>query len=188
VENDPLSASDPSGLCDYFLCITVTDNPPSTGSRPNQPSVGASNAFAYKDNDVPHYSPVCANDMAWPCRLHLRNPFTKLKTLLPTVCGGGAFGYGGVGGHAGPVHGEILGLVEYDSRLGGAHGGLVGAGAKQVTGGIESMRTWNDWQAHTSPIVLGGIEIKGATNVFGKQINTESRDIGGLAQYEDGNL
>ncbi len=45
----------------------------------------------------------------------------KLKSLVPSVCGGGGFGYGGAGGHAGPVHGEILGLVEYDSRLGGAH-------------------------------------------------------------------
>jgi len=104
------------------------------------------------------------------------------------VCGGGGFGYGGAGGHAGAAHGEILGLVEYDSRLGGAHGGLVGAGAGNFTRGVESMRTWNDWQAHTTPIGLGGIEIPGATSVFGKNINTQSKDIGGLAQYENGNL
>jgi hypothetical protein len=111
-----------------------------------------------------------------------------LKGLIPSVCGGGGFGYGGAGGHAGSVHGEILGLVEYDSRLGGAHGGLAGGGAGHFTGGVESMRTWSDWQAHTTPIGLGGVEIPGATRVFGKQINTQSRDIGGLAQYENGNL
>jgi len=49
---------------------------------------------------------------------------SKLKNLIPSVCGGGGFGYGGAGGHVGPIHGELLGLVEYDSRLGGAHGGL----------------------------------------------------------------
>jgi hypothetical protein len=50
------------------------------------------------------------------------------------------------------------------------------------------MRTWSDWQAHTTPIGLGGVEIPGATGAFGKQINTQSGDIGGLAQYENGNL
>ncbi len=64
----------------------------------------------------------------------------------------------------------------------------MGAGAGNFTGGVESMRTWNDWQAHTTPIGLGGIEIPGATNVFGKNINTQSKDFGGLAQYENGNL
>ncbi len=113
---------------------------------------------------------------------------STLKSLVPSVCGGGGFAYGGVGGHAGSVHGEILGLVEYDSRLGGAHGGLAGVGAGPLIGGVESMRTWNDWQAHTTFIGLGGIEIPNATSVFGKNINTQSKDIGGLAQYENGNL
>ena len=69
---------------------------------------------------------------------------TKIEVLLPSVCGGGGFGYGGAGAHLGSVHGEILGLVEYDSRLGGAHGGLVGVGAGHFIGGLESMRTWSD--------------------------------------------
>jgi hypothetical protein len=56
------------------------------------------------------------------------------------------------------------------------------------TGGVESMRTWSDWQAHTTPIGLGGIEIPGASSVFGKNLNTQSQDLGGLAQYESGNL
>jgi aspartate/methionine/tyrosine aminotransferase len=49
-------------------------------------------------------------------------------------------------------------------------------------------RTPVRWQAHTTPIGLGGVEIPGATGAFEKQINTQSRDIGGLAQYENGNL
>ena len=113
---------------------------------------------------------------------------SNILRLVPEICGGGGFGYGGIGGHAGPVHGEILGLVEYDSRLGGAHGGIIGAGFGHFTGGVESMRTWRDWKAHTGPIGLGGVEIPGATGAFGKQINTQSRDIGGLAQYEKGNV
>jgi RHS repeat-associated protein len=117
----------------------------------------------------------------------------KIKSLLPSLCGGGGFGYGGVGGHAGPVHGEILGLVEYDSRLGGAHGGLVGGGLdipllRNFTAGVESMRTWSDWQTHTTPIALGGIDLPGASSFFGGTLNVQSRDIGGLAQYDNGNL
>lgn len=79
-------------------------------------------------------------------------------------------------------------LVQYDSQDGGAHGGLVGIGAGHFIGGFESMRTWNDWQAHTSPIVLGGIEIPGASRQFGKKMNVASRDVGGLAQSENGSV
>jgi hypothetical protein len=35
---------------------------------------------------------------------------------------------------------------------------------------------------------LGGKEFKGASKVFGKDINVKSRDLGGLAQYENGKL
>jgi RHS repeat-associated protein len=113
---------------------------------------------------------------------------TIADAVIPSVCGGGGFGYGGVGLGAGRVHGEVLGLVQYDSQSGGAHGGLLGIGAGHFTGGFESMRTWNDWQTHTGPIALGGVEIPGASRQFGKKIDVHSRDIGGLAQYDDGNL
>ena len=64
----------------------------------------------------------------------------------------------------------------------------MGAGAGPLTVGLEAMRTWHDWEEHIFPIALGGIEIPGATRVFGNQLNTHSRDIGGLAQYENGHL
>ena len=60
--------------------------------------------------------------------------------------------------------------------------------AGDFTGGVESMRTWGDWQSHTTPIGLGGVEIPGASSQFGKSINAKSHDVGVLAQYEDGNL
>lgn len=104
------------------------------------------------------------------------------------LSGGGAFGYAGVGGAAGPVHGEGLALVQYDSEEGGSHGALVGAGAGKYTLGVESMRTWSNWQEHTSPIALGGIEMPGSSSFFGKKLNTHTRDIGGLVQYEHGHL
>jgi RHS repeat-associated protein len=104
------------------------------------------------------------------------------------LCGGGGFTYAGIGAHAGPVHGETLLLVEYDSRYGGAHGGLVGGGVSHFSGGVESMRTWSDWKPHTTPIGLGGIEIPGGTTTFGQPISTQTRDIGGLAQFENGDL
>lgn len=64
----------------------------------------------------------------------------------------------------------------------------MGAGAGHFVGGFESMRTWSDWQAHNAPIALGGIEIPGASRQFGKKIDVHSRDVGGLAQYENGSL
>jgi hypothetical protein len=50
------------------------------------------------------------------------------------------------------------------------------------------MRTWSDWKSHTTPIGLGGIEIPGGTTAFGQPISTQTRDIGGLAQFENGDL
>ena len=40
----------------------------------------------------------------------------------------------------------------------------------------------------SAPIALGGIEIPGASRQFGKKVNVGSRDVGGLAQYENGSL
>jgi RHS repeat-associated protein len=120
---------------------------------------------------------------------YLYSPFRAVGNFLRSLrLSGGGFGYAGVGGGAGPVHGEALALVQYDSEEGGSHGGLMGAGVGHYTFGFEAMRTWKDWQEHISPIALGGIEIPGVTRAFGRQLNTHSRDIGGLAQLENGHL
>lgn len=108
--------------------------------------------------------------------------------LSTSKLSGGGFGYAGVGAGVGPVHFEGLGLVQYDSEEGGSHGALLGAAAGHFTFGYEWMRTWHDWQEHSGPIVLGGKEILGPTRFFGRQVNSHSRDFGGLAQYEGGHL
>ena len=204
VMNNPLSAVDPLGLGECVWDTRVHDCPDADGGpiwkylgamgncRLDGAPIDCHSLRLLRQGGATHLSLfICENG---DCGYHffgdpaMNGLLSKLKNLIPRVCGGGGFGYGGAGGHRGAVHGEILGLVEYDSRLGGAHGGLVGAGAGNFTGGVESMRTWNDWQAHTTPIGLGGIEIPGATSAFGKNINTQSKDIGGLAQYEKGNL
>jgi len=116
------------------------------------------------------------------------NPASPGFAWLPKMCGGGGFAYAGLGGEFGNVHGEMLGLLEYDTTLGGAHGGLAGGGVGNYTGGVESMRTWNDWQVHTAPIGLGGIEVPGASRFFGESVNVKHGDVGGLAQYENRSL
>jgi RHS repeat-associated protein len=84
------------------------------------------------------------------------------KAMMP--CGGGAFGFAGVGFHAGAAEAEVLALVNYDSADGGSHGGLVAGGLGGVLWGREWMRNWNDWSQHSSPIGLAGRETKSAGN------------------------
>ena len=49
---------------------------------------------------------------------------SKLKSLVPRVCGGGGFGYGAANIPLAPkVSIESIGLVEYDSKEGGSAGG-----------------------------------------------------------------
>jgi hypothetical protein len=50
------------------------------------------------------------------------------------------------------------------------------------------MRQWDGWVEHTGPIGLGGVELTGAKRRFGKNINVHSNDVGGLLQYENGQL
>jgi RHS repeat-associated protein len=202
--NSPMRFTDPTGTT-----LIDPEDPSSTpnfplengGGSPNDAAIQQANEATWEEvlnpalwNDEP-------NPEAWedhnqapgtqpaPDSTQLADNrfFSTLKALIPSVCGGGGFGYGGIGWE-GPVHGEALALVEYDSRLGGAHGGLLGAGVGYFTAAYESLRTWSDWQEHNSPIGLGGIPIPGATNIFGTTIGTKSRDIGGLAQYENGTL
>ena len=50
-------------------------------------------------------------------------------------CSGGAFGYAAKTFEFKVGHAELIGLVEYDSKEGGAHGGLFGVGAGHFTFG-----------------------------------------------------
>jgi hypothetical protein len=119
----------------------------------------------------------------------VREKVKKLKKkLIPSVCGRGGFGYAGFGGGFKGAHVEILALVQYDSESGGSHGGLIGGGAEKFTFGGEFMRTWSDWEEHRAPIALGGPSFPGASRFFGKSVNVQSRDVGGIATYEDGKL
>ena len=57
------------------------------------------------------------------------------------------------------------------------------------TGGGALVLTFTDLVlpgAHTGPIGLGGVALKGASRYFGKSVRTG--DVGGLAQYEDRSL
>jgi hypothetical protein len=75
----------------------------------------------------------------------------------PHVCAGGGFGYAGVEAKVAKVaHVEALALLQYDTKTGGSHGGLVGGGVGPATVGFESMRNWSDWSVTNSMIGLGG--------------------------------
>lgn len=101
------------------------------------------------------------------------------------VCSGGGFVYGGGVGEYGPAKFELLGVVGYDSKEGGAHGGILAAGAGPLVVGVESMRTWSDWKQHTGPIgLLGGSTPTTGTGPF----NIAGKDYGGFAQYQNGQL
>jgi len=110
-----------------------------------------------------------------------------LKKLIPSVCGGGAFAYGGGAGHLGPVAAEGIAVVAYDSQSGGEHGGIIAGGFGNFTGGIESTRTWSDWQEHTSFIGF----INGTQSITPRNLgpmNVTEGDYGGLAQFINGQL
>jgi hypothetical protein len=112
---------------------------------------------------------------------------SKLKNLIPTVCAGGGFGYGGGEVEAGPVKAELIGVVAYDSKEGGQHGGIVAGGIGKFTGGIESTRTWSDWQEHTSNIGF----LNGASPITPRKLgpmDITKSNYGGLAQFNNGQL
>jgi RHS repeat-associated protein len=108
----------------------------------------------------------------------------QVKGLIPKVCGGGGFVYGGGAFDLGKAaHAEVLGIVQYDTSTGGAHGGLVGAGAGDVTVGLEALRSWRTRQVTTAPIILGGSSVKMPGRLAGK-----TGDFGGLLEYDNGKL
>lgn len=112
---------------------------------------------------------------------------SNLKNLIPSVCSGGGFAYGGGEVEKGPVKAELIGVVAYDSKGGGQHGGIVAGGIGPFTGGIESTRTWSDWQEHTSNIGF----VNGASAITPRKLGpmeiTKS-NYGGLVQFNNGQL
>jgi RHS repeat-associated protein len=120
-------------------------------------------------------------------------PFIKpgggLRRLIPSVCSGGGFGYAAANIALAPHVGiESVGLVAYDSEEGGAHGGILGLESGPTVTGVESLRTWNDWQTHTGAIVLGGGKFSAASKKFGKNVKTGTLDAGGFANWTGGQL
>ena len=83
---------------------------------------------------------------------------------------------------------ESIRLVEYDTKDGGSHGGVLGLELGPTVTGVESLRTWKDWQSHTGPIFIGGKEFPAASSKFGKNIKPGTVDGGGFANWMDGQL
>lgn len=104
-----------------------------------------------------------------------------------SLAGGGAFLYFGMGFHPGPLAAELLGVISYDSQIGGQHGGLIAGGFGKYTGGVEAMRSWNDWSETVSPIGFAN----GATAItptkLGPMTIGES-NYGGILELENGEL
>ena len=94
----------------------------------------------------------------------------KVKRTIQntSVCSYGGFAYGGRLIKEWGL--ESLGIIEYDSKEGGAHGGVFGLEIGPVVLGVESLRTWNDWKSHTGPIVIGGGEFSAASKISGKNV------------------
>ncbi len=124
-----------------------------------------------------HFTVVAANN----------GLLSKLKNLIPSVCAGGGFAYAGTEFDIGVAKGESLAVIAYDSKEGGSHGGILAGGIGHYTGGIESVRTWSDWQEHTSPIgFVGGASSLTPTSVGPLKVN--EANYGGLFQYQNGQL
>jgi hypothetical protein len=63
---------------------------------------------------------------------------SKLQSLIPSLCSGGGFGYGSANIPLAPkVSIESIGLVEYDSKQGGSHGGVLGLEVGPTVTGVE---------------------------------------------------
>ena len=105
----------------------------------------------------------------------------------PEICGWGAFGYTGFEGKLiGPVKGEVLAFVSYDSQLGGSHGGILAGKLGPWSGGFEFIRTWSDWKETKAPVVfLNGVS---QLPVPTGPLKMTSKDYGGVLELEDGQL
>jgi len=95
--------------------------------------------------------------------------------------------YFGIGFHPSIFAAELLGVISYDSQVGGQHGGLVAGGIGKYTGGVEAMRSWNDWSETISPIAFAN----GANTIAPKQlgpITIGESNYGGILELENGEL
>lgn len=97
-----------------------------------------------------------------------------------------AFFYAGAGFNLGPVKGELLSLVSYDSSTGGQHGSLFAAGFGRYTGGFEVMRTWSPWHETWHPIGFANGHADFLPTTLGP-LTVKSGDFGGLAEFDDDN-
>jgi RHS repeat-associated protein len=189
-ENDPINARDPSGLCIRIIagdgetqsgdgCEPHVPLPqPSLGDVLNPPgSPGPTltdisqwlNAFPMPSFDIQ----VPPDESIWD----------KLKKLLPKVCGGGGFGYAGIGADFKYVKGEMLAVIAYDSEVGGQHGALVAGGIGKLTGGREWIRTWNGWKETSTPV--GFVDGKTVAPQTMGGMNMEG-NYGGVFEHENG--
>lgn len=75
----------------------------------------------------------------------------------------------------------------YDSKTGGQHGGILVGGVGPFAGGIESTRTWSDWQVHTSNIGFVSGERSITPRKLGP-IEVTKSNYGGLVQFNNWQL
>ena len=137
----------------------------------------------------PAPAPPSNSDSNEPPAIPLFTPVDYLKHFWwynfltdPHACAGGGFGYAGVEAKVAKVaHVELLALVQYDTKTGGSHGGLVGGGLGPATVGFESMRNWRDWSVTNSMIGLGGSHV-GKVDVGGLIVpSSNGVTVGGYA-------
>ena len=91
---------------------------------------------------------------------------TQFLDRLPSIKGGGLFGFGGIEFQAPivPVKGEALGIVNYDTRAGFSAGALVGASSSHTIGpggAVERTYNWSTGQWETEGLGFFGAETEG---------------------------
>ncbi len=111
-------------------------------------------AWTISTNVIPRYDP---NDL--PLNDNARRIFINVGSILPTVCGGGAYVYAGKEIDLGAANGFAGGITEVDTRSGVSKGALFegGVGEGVVGGGGYIATTDSNGNASTSKLAyLGG--------------------------------
>ncbi len=111
-------------------------------------------AWTISTNVIPRYDP---NDL--PLNDNVRRIFINVGSILPTVCGGGAYVYAGKEIDLGAANGFAGGITEVDTRSGVSKGALFegGVGEGVVGGGGYIATTDSNGNASTSKLAyLGG--------------------------------
>jgi hypothetical protein len=206
VSNNPLTNVDPTGLLlsDCLSCNFFNDAL-SAANRNIDWSVEAQTRafFGDKYNDLPGKGdPILQglrdyiNDLDGPGNTvgefnlsedELGLVAVDWRKFRPTLCGWGGFTYFGGEFGISKLRVEGLGVVAYDSQTGGEHGGILAAEAGHYAGGVESVRTWSDWQEHTSFIGFAN----GEQSITPKKLGPMTMDkanYGGLFQWQNGQL